>query len=70
MKIMSNKELFDNQQKKLKDQDNDLDEIIGYAKEGKEINKDLRTELLKQNLKLDEIDTDVNKIKKIIFYYF
>jgi hypothetical protein len=59
MKEMNNQELFSVQQKKLKDQNKDIDEIIGYAKEGKEINKELKTELLVQNRKLDDIETDV-----------
>ena len=64
MRDMSNRQLFDNQQKKLKNQDKDIEEIIGYAKEGKEINKELKTELLKQNRELDDIEMDViiNKI--------
>lgn len=59
MKEMSNRQLFDHQQKKLKNQDKDIEEIIGYAKEGKEINKELKTELLKQNRQLDDIEMDV-----------
>ena len=65
MKGMNNNQLFAEQQKKLKSQDKDIDEIIGYTKEGKEINKELKTELLKQNRQLDDIDTDV-----ILFSYF
>ena len=65
MRDMNNNQLFDMQQKKLKSQDQDIDEIIGYTKEGKEINKELKTELLKQNRQLDDIDTDV-----IFFYFF
>ena len=61
MRDMSNRQLFDYQQKKLKNQDNDIEEIIGYAKEGKEINKELKTELLKQNRQLDDIEMDVKK---------
>lgn len=60
MKEMSNKQLYDYQQTKIKSQDKHIDEIIGYAKEGKEINKDLKTELLKQNRQLDDIENDVN----------
>lgn len=59
MREMNNHELFSMQQKKLKDQNKDIDEIIGYAKEGNEINKELKTELLVQNRKLDDIETDV-----------
>ena len=59
MRDMSNRHLIDYQQKKLKNQDKDIDEIIGYAKEGKEINKELKTELLKQNRQLDDIEMDV-----------
>ena len=65
MRDMNNNQLFDMQQKKLKSQDTDIDEIIGYTKEGKEINKELKTELLKQNRQLDDIDDDV-----ILFFLF
>lgn len=64
MRNMTNNQLFEMQQKKLKSQDKDIDEIIGYTKEGKEMNKELKTELLKQNRQLDDIETDVN-FKKI-----
>ena len=59
MKEMNNNQLFDMQQKKLRSQDKDIDEIVGYAKEGREINKELSKELLAQNRQLDNIDTDV-----------
>jgi len=59
MKDMSNRQLFDYQQRKIKSQDQDIDEIIGYAKEGREINKELKTELLKQGRQLDDIEMDV-----------
>jgi hypothetical protein len=62
MRDLSNQKLFDYQQTKLKSQDKDIEEIIGYAKEGKEINKELKTELLKQNRQLDDIEMDVNKL--------
>ena len=59
VKEMNNNQLFDMQQKKLRSQDKDIDEIVGYAKEGREINKELSKELLAQNRQLDNIDTDV-----------
>lgn len=74
MRDMSNRQLFEHQQKKLQNQDKDIEEIIGYAKEGKEINKELKTELLKQNRELDDIEMDVilNYIFVLnnFFYYF
>lgn len=70
MKDMSNRQLFDYQQKKLKNQDQDIDEIIGYAKEGREINKELKTELLKQGRQLDDIEMDVIfKFRNISFHF-
>ena len=59
MREMSNRELFDSQQKKLKKQENDIDEIIGYSKEGKDVSKELQMELIKQNKHLDDIEKDV-----------
>lgn len=69
MREMNNHELFSMQQKKLKDQNKDIDDIIGYAKEGREMNKELKTELLVQNRKLDDIETDVF-FKNLKFFKF
>ncbi len=56
---MSNKQLFEYSQKKLKDQDGQIDELIGYTKKGKEMGNELKSELTKQNLLLDDVEKDV-----------
>ncbi len=56
---MSNKQLFEYSQKKLKDQDGQVDELIGYTKKGKEMGNELKSELTKQNLLLDDVEKDV-----------
>ncbi len=60
MKNMSSKQLFEYSQKKLKDQDAQLDEFIGYTKKGKELGNELKSELTKQNLLLDDVEKDVS----------
>ena len=57
---MSNRQVFDNSQRKLKEQDNQIDELIGYTKKGKEMGNELKTELTKQNLMLDDVEKDVS----------
>lgn len=60
MKGMNNKQVLDYQQKKIKDQDDQVLDIIGYSKKGKELGKDLKEELIKQNKVLDDVEKDVN----------
>ncbi len=59
IKSMSNRQIFEYSQKKLKDQDNQIDDLIGYTKRGKEMGNELKTELNKQNLLLDDVEKDV-----------
>ncbi len=56
---MSDRQLLDIQQSKVKDQNKEIDEIIGNVKRGNEMTKETRGELLKQNLLLDNLDKDV-----------
>ena len=58
---MSNRQVFEYSQKKLKDQDNQIEDLIGYTKRGKEMGNELKTELNKQNLLLDDVEEDVRK---------
>lgn len=62
MKTLSNRQLFETQQKKLNKQDEQLEECIGYTKKGKELGKELKNDLEKQNRLLEEVDTDVKLI--------
>ena len=67
---MGNKQLYDNAQKKLKDQDGMLDELIGYSKKGKDLGNELKSELIKQNHQLDDVEKDVKLNNYIIITLF
>ena len=60
MKNMDNRQLYDAQQKKLKNQDDQIDEMIGYTVQGKNLGKEIKNDLEKQNKLLDEVDTNVS----------
>ncbi len=64
---LSNRQLMDYSQKKLKDQDNQIDDLIGYSRKGKELGTELQGELKKQNLLLDDVEKDVIET---LFIYF
>lgn len=59
MKKMSNTELFSSQQKKIQNQNQEIEEIVGQAKVGKEMAIEIRDDLGKQNKLLDEVGNDV-----------
>jgi hypothetical protein len=61
MKDMNNKQLFDMQQKKLKDQDQDIDKAISLAKSGKQQARELKDELSGQVKLLGDVEQDVFK---------
>ena len=60
---MSNKQYYEYSQKKLKGQDEKVEELIGYSKKGKELGTELKNELGKQNLLLDDVEKDVDKVQ-------
>jgi len=43
----------------LKDQDNQIDDLIGFTRKGKELGTELQGELKKQNVLLDDVEKDV-----------
>ncbi len=56
---MNSKQLYEYQQKKLTNQNQQVDELIGYTKKGKELGNELKEELIKQNAQLDDVEKDV-----------
>lgn len=62
MKDWSNRQIYDNSQKKLKNQDAQVEEISGTVKKGKELTKELKNELGKQNLMLEDVEKDVDRV--------
>jgi hypothetical protein len=56
---MTNKQLSDLQKRKLKEQNGDIDEIIGQTKKGKQQAKEIKDELEVQNHLLDDVEKDV-----------
>ncbi len=45
--------------KTIKEQDNQIDDLIGYTKKGKELSNEIHNELSKQNVLLDSVEKDV-----------
>jgi hypothetical protein len=56
---MTNKQLADLQKKKIKDQNVDVEEIIGHTKKGHQQAAVIKDELHKQNHLLDDVEKDV-----------
>jgi hypothetical protein len=56
---LSDKELIYLQQKKIKDQNLELENIVLDAKRGNAMARETSVELLKQNLLLEDMDKDV-----------
>jgi len=56
---MSNKEIMALSMKTIKDQDDQIDNLIGYTKKGKELSNEIHNELSKQNVLLDDVEKDV-----------
>jgi hypothetical protein len=63
MKEMNNRQAYDYSKKKLKNQDSQVEDLIGYTKKGKEIGNELKGELNKQNLLLGDVEKDVSDFK-------
>lgn len=59
MKDMSNRQLFDEQKNKVKNQDKTVEDLVGYTKDGKKQANELSNELGKQNLLLGDVEKDV-----------
>ena len=55
-KNMTNTELLEYQQRKIKDQDQEIEEITGEVKKGKEMGKVIKTNLESQNKLLDDVE--------------
>jgi len=70
MKNMSNRQLYDYSQKKLKEQDSQIDDLVGQTKKGNQLGGELKTELNKQNLLLDDVEKDVNNNLDNYLFYF
>lgn len=60
MKRMNNKQLFEFQQKKIKGQDNKIDDILLRTKEGQIVTREVHNELDKQVKFLDTVENDVD----------
>ena len=61
-KNMSNSELLEYQQRKIKDQDQEIEEITGEVKKGKEMGKVIKTNLETQNKLLDDVETGMDNL--------
>ena len=61
---MTNRQLLDLQQDKIKKQDDQVDELIGVVKKGNILAKDMNTEVKKQNVKLEHLDDDIGKTEE------
>jgi hypothetical protein len=62
MNTMTNRQLHEVQQRKIKEQESELTEIVGHTTKGRKQAKQLREELHYQNLLLEDVDKDVNDI--------
>ena len=58
-KNMTNRELLQLQKKKITQQDEQIDELIGVVKKGNITAKELGTEIEKQNVKLEKLDEEI-----------
>lgn len=61
-KNMTNTELLEYQQRKIKDQDQEIEEITGEVKKGKEMGKVIKTNLENQNKLLDDVETGMDNL--------
>ena len=58
----TNTELLEYQQRKIKDQDQEIEEITGEVKKGKEMGKVIKTNLENQNKLLDDVETGMDNL--------
>ena len=61
-KNMTNTELLEYQQRKIKNQDQEIEEITGEVKKGKEMGKVIKTNLESQNKLLDDVETGMDNL--------
>ena len=61
-KNMTNTELLEYQQRKIKDQDQEIEEITGEFKKGKEMGKVIKTNLESQNKLLDDVESGMDNL--------
>ena len=61
-KNMTNTELLEYQQRKIKDQDQEIEEITGEVKKGKEMGKVIKTNLESQNKLLDDVESGMDNL--------
>ena len=61
-KNMINTELLEYQQRKIKDQDQEIEEITGEVKKGKEMGKVIKTNLESQNKLLDDVESGMDNL--------
>ena len=61
-KNMTNTELLEYQQGKIKDQDQEIEEITGEVKKGKEMGKVIKTNLESQNKLLDDVESGMDNL--------
>ena len=59
---MTNADLLEYQQKKIKDKDQEIEEITGEVKKGKEMGKVIKTNLETQNKLLDDVETGMDHL--------
>lgn len=59
---MTNADLLEYQQKKIKDKDQEIEEITGEVKKGKEMGKVIKTNLETQNKLLDDVETRMDHL--------
>ena len=62
MKNKNNAELLQYQQDKLKNQDNQIDDIIADVAKGKQMGKAIHGKLQDQNVLLEQIDENMDKL--------
>jgi len=57
----TSRQLFDTHKEKLKNQNDQIGELVGVAKQGNKLATNLGDELKKQNVKLDKLDNEIEK---------
>jgi hypothetical protein len=62
MKNMSSNQLLQLQKEKLIKQDEHIDVLVGMTKEGNNLTKQVKNELIKQNKDLEVVGEDVNNL--------
>lgn len=66
-KHMTNRQLLDLQQNKIKQQDSQVEELIGVVSKGNKTAKEFNTEVKNQNVKLEKLDDDIGRTEERMF---